>query len=166
MVAHERLTEQSATMEWLLAKPRSFSNLPAFLDLHGRIFIINMNRLCKPSHRKKDLEKLRKFISQEQHIIILIKGAYCFYLKYSSDVNLVDHQNMIKSYFFSKFFSKIFFFKFLFSKIVMMNFREKLPKFSFIFFDKIWPIKKLECSRFWIIKVESFKIWNSASVRV
>ena len=24
-------------MTWLLAKPRTFSNLPAFLDLHGRI---------------------------------------------------------------------------------------------------------------------------------
>ena len=36
MVARARLTEPRVTMEWLLAKPRSFSNLPAFLDLHGR----------------------------------------------------------------------------------------------------------------------------------
>ena len=30
VVAHERLTEPRVTMEWLLAKPRSFSNLPVF----------------------------------------------------------------------------------------------------------------------------------------
>ena len=35
MVANERLTEPRVAMEWLLAKPRSFSNLPAFLDLNG-----------------------------------------------------------------------------------------------------------------------------------
>ena len=33
VVAHERLTEPGVTMDWLLAKPRSFSNLPAFLDI-------------------------------------------------------------------------------------------------------------------------------------
>ena len=33
VVAHERLTELRVTGEWLLAKPRSFPNLPAFLDL-------------------------------------------------------------------------------------------------------------------------------------
>ena len=32
-------TKPGVTMEWLLAKPRSFSNLPAFLDLHGSIHI-------------------------------------------------------------------------------------------------------------------------------
>ena len=35
VVAHERLTEPRITMEWLLAKLRSFSNLSAFLDLNG-----------------------------------------------------------------------------------------------------------------------------------
>ena len=35
MVAHERLTEPRVTIDWLLAKPRIFSNLPAFLDLSG-----------------------------------------------------------------------------------------------------------------------------------
>ena len=34
VVAHERLTEPRVSMVWLLAKPRSFSNLPAFLDLY------------------------------------------------------------------------------------------------------------------------------------
>ena len=37
MVAHERLIAQRVTMERLLAKPSSFSNLPAFLDLNGRL---------------------------------------------------------------------------------------------------------------------------------
>ena len=37
MVAHERLTEPRVTIEILLAKPRSFSNLPAFSDLEGSI---------------------------------------------------------------------------------------------------------------------------------
>ena len=36
MVAHERLAEPRVTMEWLLVKPRSLSNLPAFLDLNGK----------------------------------------------------------------------------------------------------------------------------------
>ena len=35
MVAHERLTKPRVTIEGLLEKPSSFSNLPAFLDLHG-----------------------------------------------------------------------------------------------------------------------------------
>ena len=35
VVAHERLTEPRVTMEWLLAKPQSFSNLSAFLDPYG-----------------------------------------------------------------------------------------------------------------------------------
>ena len=37
MVARERLTEPPVIMEWLLANPRSFSNVPDFLDLNGRI---------------------------------------------------------------------------------------------------------------------------------
>ena len=32
-VAHERLTKPCLKIEWLLAKPRSFLNLPAFLML-------------------------------------------------------------------------------------------------------------------------------------
>ena len=31
-------------MEWLLAKPRSFSNLPAFLDFNGRFFVENWKK--------------------------------------------------------------------------------------------------------------------------
>ena len=34
-VAHERRTEPRVTIESLSAIPRSFSNLPAFLDLSG-----------------------------------------------------------------------------------------------------------------------------------
>ena len=37
VVAQERHTEPRLTIERLLAKPRSFSNLPAFLDLYGTI---------------------------------------------------------------------------------------------------------------------------------
>ena len=36
-MAHERLTEPRLTMKWLLAKPRSFLNLPAFSDLNGSV---------------------------------------------------------------------------------------------------------------------------------
>ena len=35
VVAHEKLTESRVKMGSLLAKPRSFLNLPAFLDLNG-----------------------------------------------------------------------------------------------------------------------------------
>ena len=45
VVAHERLTGPRVTMEWLLAKPRSFSNLTAFLDLMVKKF--NKNRSKK-----------------------------------------------------------------------------------------------------------------------
>ena len=38
MVAHERLTEPRVTTSELLAKPKSFSNLPAFSDLYGSYF--------------------------------------------------------------------------------------------------------------------------------
>ena len=34
VVVHERLTEPRVTIEWLLIKPKSFENLPAFLDLN------------------------------------------------------------------------------------------------------------------------------------
>ena len=37
MVTHERLTAPRVTIELLLAKPRSFLNLHAFLELNGRI---------------------------------------------------------------------------------------------------------------------------------
>ena len=37
MVARERLTEPRVTMKWLVAKPRSFTNFPAFLDLNGTV---------------------------------------------------------------------------------------------------------------------------------
>ena len=35
MVVHERLNEPLVTKKGLLEKPRSFSNLAAFLDLNG-----------------------------------------------------------------------------------------------------------------------------------
>ena len=35
LVAHERPPEPRVTIEWLLAKQRSSSNLPAFLDFNG-----------------------------------------------------------------------------------------------------------------------------------
>ena len=44
MVAHERLTELFFTFEWLIAKPRSFSKFPAFLDMnHSWICRITRN---------------------------------------------------------------------------------------------------------------------------
>ena len=46
MVAQKRLTEPRVTMERPLAKPRSFSNLPAFSDLNG-IIIKPLNRKLK-----------------------------------------------------------------------------------------------------------------------
>ena len=38
VVAHERHTEPRVTIEWLITKSRSFSNLPASSDLNGRNF--------------------------------------------------------------------------------------------------------------------------------
>ena len=45
VVARERLSELRVTMEWLLAKPRSISNLPAFLDLNGNNFFFQNIKL-------------------------------------------------------------------------------------------------------------------------
>ena len=36
LMAHERLTEQRVTMEWLVPKRNSLSDLPAFLGPYGR----------------------------------------------------------------------------------------------------------------------------------
>ena len=43
--------------------------------------IINMSHNSELRHRKKVFENFRKFIVQEQHIRILIYGAYCLYFK-------------------------------------------------------------------------------------
>ena len=48
VVAHERLTEPRATIEGLLAKPRSFSNLHPFWDLYD---IINLIDFCNKIFR-------------------------------------------------------------------------------------------------------------------
>ena len=40
MEENERLTESRVTMVWLLTKPRSFSDLPAFLDLNGIAYTV------------------------------------------------------------------------------------------------------------------------------
>ena len=45
MVTHERLIEPLVTIEWLLAKPRSFSNLPACLDLDGTLHRLESGQL-------------------------------------------------------------------------------------------------------------------------
>ena len=45
VVVHERLTEPRATIEQLLAKPTSFSNLPAFLDHNGRCVELSSFRI-------------------------------------------------------------------------------------------------------------------------
>ena len=36
LVAHERLTEPRVTMDWLLPKPNSLSDLPAFPGSYGK----------------------------------------------------------------------------------------------------------------------------------
>ena len=40
-----------------------------------------MSRHCKLRHHKKVPEKIQKFISQEQYIIIFILGAHCLSFK-------------------------------------------------------------------------------------
>ena len=43
--------------------------------------ITYISHLYKLRHRKELLENFRKFISQERHIRILIKGAHCFFFE-------------------------------------------------------------------------------------
>ena len=38
VVAHGTLSEPRVTMDWLLAKPRSSSNFPAFLVINGKVY--------------------------------------------------------------------------------------------------------------------------------
>ena len=49
MVAHERLTEPRDTIDWLLAKRNSLSDLPAFLGVYGSLeksaFAINISEI-------------------------------------------------------------------------------------------------------------------------
>ena len=70
VVAHERLTEPRVTMEWLLAKPRSYSNLPAFLDLNWR-WLISMTK----GRPKIKAEKLR--LSLMTFSELLTVNSYC-----------------------------------------------------------------------------------------
>ena len=74
MVAQERLTEPRVTIEWLLAKPRSFSNLPAFSDLNGRILSIFLEILMSiigvKNKIKDNYEKMySRFSDKDSHKI-------------------------------------------------------------------------------------------------
>ena len=88
MLAHERLTEPRVKRELLLAKSRSFSNLPAFLDLSGIKSVIkdlsefqyfcrdkplgrlelNMNMFIENDIREKFL--LRKHVNPKPTVIL------------------------------------------------------------------------------------------------
>ena len=78
VVAHERLTEPRVTMEWLLAKPNSLSNIPAFLDPNGilnpEFFLADFlsQRLTKCTDLKKN-----NFI----YILIWNSSLFVFQLK-------------------------------------------------------------------------------------
>ena len=70
MVTPERLTEPRVTMKRLLAKPRNFSNLPAFQDLNGRPFyavlvrtyrIFSMKFLLKISLKRRFWMTFKRF---------------------------------------------------------------------------------------------------------
>ena len=65
MVAHERLTEPRVTIKLLLAKPRSFSNLLAFLILNGTWskFIGDDMSLIIPPWQRIDLTTLASAFS-------------------------------------------------------------------------------------------------------
>ena len=56
-MAHERPTEPRAAMEGLLAKPRSFANLPDFLDLK----VINVGFNSKSNIKLKSTLKFDDF---------------------------------------------------------------------------------------------------------
>ena len=69
VVAHERLTEPRVTMELLLAKLRSFSNLPAFLDLNEIIIWLNSK-----TQIKRYLKKMTKLGSQWKRTFNFLYG--------------------------------------------------------------------------------------------
>ena len=48
VVAHERLIEPRVTMKWLLAKPRSISHLPGFLDLNSGYNVLEIAKNSFP----------------------------------------------------------------------------------------------------------------------
>ena len=63
MVAHERLTEPRVIMKGLLAKPRSFSNLPVFLNLNGIIIT-------------------KYIIADKDELLIASRSLFCFMIDF------------------------------------------------------------------------------------
>ena len=84
MVTHERLTEPRVTMEWLLAKPRSSSNLPTFLDLNGIFSNIYENKKFSTMQYRSDERhsQVNTFIKASQSLSdrIFFKGKELFEL--------------------------------------------------------------------------------------
>ena len=62
-MAHERLTQSRVTIECVLAKPRSFSNLPAFSDLTGRIISLKRQKnFRKTVNTQRKAEGRKNFV--------------------------------------------------------------------------------------------------------
>ena len=79
MVSHERLAEPLVTMKWLLAKPRSFSNLPAFLDLYDTWKMSIENRKMKRSPKVYQSTTIRVQIFVWNNLVLreLLYGLLC-----------------------------------------------------------------------------------------
>ena len=79
VVAHERLTEPRVTMEWLLAKLGSFSNLPAFLYLNGIssfIYYIRGGFLTGPYEKNPHPRKIPKVQSSNKTLFPLFGAPW------------------------------------------------------------------------------------------
>ena len=75
MVVRERLTEPRVTIEGLLAKPRSFSNLPAFLDVNGRI-VENSGKWLFCNSRTPRIFKVAYRLQNNPLQLLLMSGRY------------------------------------------------------------------------------------------
>ena len=85
MVAHEILTEPHLTVALLLAKPRSFSNLPVFLDLNSRKIYI-LHTWCKikmVSPNNKDMFRVSGWVCPWWRSHIWLKRRSSFLVRNS-----------------------------------------------------------------------------------
>ena len=88
MVVHERLTDPLVTMEWLLPKWNSLSDLPAFLDSNGSSNVLRLLGVVKLSQVISSAdnhlrESFNSFLITNQQSIFVTELIFCyFYLKF------------------------------------------------------------------------------------
>ena len=85
MVAHERLTEPRVTKECLLAKPRSFLNIHAFLYLNGSILSLKQSVKTLKSYNGEPVSARNQKFNSDQKLFRLGKARFYQFRKSCGD---------------------------------------------------------------------------------